>query len=378
MDSERPVKSHTAIATTIRVRLIASACSVHSSSHRIPRAALPLLFPPLRYMLSRMRAALVNAFDKPPSFGSFASPVASAPDVAVKVKAVAISPVVRLSASGALYTGTGSFPFIPGLDGVGHLADSPGSRVYFAFPTPPYGSLAETVVVPRSHVVPIPDGLSDIDAAALANPAMSSWTALTRRTQLKRGETVLINGATGTAGKLAVQVAKHLGAGRVIATGRSAEKLEATKALGADEVILLEGSKEEMVGRFKAVIHSTQGVDVILDYLWGASAEQLTTACINAGSRTQHARRIRFINLGQSSGPTATLSPAPLRSSRLEMLGSGLGTDPNFELLKSVGEALQAAKDGGFRVETWTAPLEEVDKAWTATAEKDKRLVITI
>lgn len=329
-------------------------------------------------MLQRMRAALVTAFDKPPSFGSFAPPLASPADVLVTVKAVAISPIVRLAASGALYTGAGKFPFIPGVDGVGHLVDHPSSRVYFAFPTAPYGSLADTVSIPRSHVISVPDGLSDVDAAALANPAMSSWTALTRRTQLKGGETVLINGATGAAGRLAVQVAKHLGAGRIIATGRNAQRLEETRALGADELILLDGSKEEMVGRFKAVIHSKGGVDVILDYLWGASAEQLMAACINAGSRTEPGRRIRFINIGSSSGPTVTTASIPFRSSRLELLGSGLGSEPDTELLKSIGEALQAAQQAGFKVDTWTAPLEEVEKAWTSKAEKVARLVVTL
>ena len=327
------------------------------------------------FMLSKMRAALVHAFDKPPSFGSFAPPTAAGSDVLITVKAAAVSPVVRLSASGLLYVAGSPLPFIPGVDGVGHIAGKPSSRVYFAFPTAPYGALAETVAIPRALTIPIPDGLSDIDAAALANPAMSSWVALTRRTKLQRGETVLVNGATGAAGRLAVQIAKHLGAGRIIATGRNKQRLEEVKALGASELIVLDGSKEEMVARFKAAIQS--GVDVVLDYLWGASAEQIVTACINAGSRTDKARRIRFINIGQSSGPSVNIAAIPFRSSALEVLGSGLGSEPNSELMASIDEALRAALEAGFKVDTWTAPIEDVEKAWTAQ-EHDKRLVVTL
>ena len=96
-------------------------------------------------------------------------------------------------------------------------------RVYFVLPRAPYGSMAEQAVVPSAHCVPLPDELDDVTAAAIANPGMSSWAAYTERARLKAGETVLVNGATGTAGRLAVQIAKYLGARKVIATGRNAE-----------------------------------------------------------------------------------------------------------------------------------------------------------
>ena len=324
--------------------------------------------------LPRMRAALVTAFDHPPSFGSFSAPTPGPSDVLIRVRAAAVSPVVRLGASGALYAADTRLPLVPGIDGVGHLVDDPTSRVYFAFPPAPYGALAETVAVPRSLTLPIPDGLSDVAAAALANPAMSSWTSLTRRTRLQPGETILINGATGIAGRLAIQVARHLGAARIIATGRSAARLQEVQALGAHEVVLLEGSKEEMVARFRTVIRS--GVDVILDYLWGASAEQLLAACVNAGSRTEPARRIRWVNVGSSGGGVASMAPVAFRSSRLEMLGSGLGSETDSEQMACIGETFKVAQQAGFSVQTTTAAIEDVEKAWT-TGEKDKRLVIT-
>jgi NADPH:quinone reductase-like Zn-dependent oxidoreductase len=137
--------------------------------------------------------------------------------------------------------GNCSFPIGVGIDGVGRLDD--GGRVHFFLPKAPYGSMAEKVVVPSSQCTTVPDGL-DVTAAAIAIPAMSSWVALKDRANFAVGETVLVNGATGTSGRLAVQVAKYLGAKKVIATGRQAATLQSIKPLGADETILLNENRE--------------------------------------------------------------------------------------------------------------------------------------
>src|SRR6202000_2443035 len=97
----------------------------------------------------------------------------------------------------------------------------------------------------RKHCIPWPDDVDDITAAAIANPGMSAWAALMERAHFKAGETVLVNGATGTAGRLAVQLAKYFGAGKVIATGRNEAELEQVKALGADVVVPFAESLEE-------------------------------------------------------------------------------------------------------------------------------------
>ena len=124
-----------------------------------------------------------------------------------------------------------------GVDGVGRLDD--GRRVYFILPRAPWGAMAERAVAPATQIAPLPEGLDDATAAAIANPGMSSWAAFKERAKLKAGETVLINGATGSAGRLAVQIAKHFGAKKVIATGRNAEALRALAVLGADATIAL-------------------------------------------------------------------------------------------------------------------------------------------
>src|SRR5580698_4804164 len=184
-----------------------------------------------------MKAAIVVEPGKTPIYGEFRDPIPANGEVQVTVCAAALSNVVKSRASGVHYSSTGELPFVVGIDGVGRLED--GRRVYFALPQAPFGSMSEKTVIRPSQCVSLPDDLDDVTAAAIANPGMSAWAALKERAKLTPGETVLINGATGTAGRLAVQIAKHIGARKVVATGRNAEALEALAALGADVTIPL-------------------------------------------------------------------------------------------------------------------------------------------
>jgi NADPH:quinone reductase-like Zn-dependent oxidoreductase len=182
-----------------------------------------------------MKAAIVTAAGKTPIYADFDDPVAKEGEEIISVRAAALSNLTKSRASGAHYSASGVFPAVAGTDGVGRTRD--GRRVYFAMPETPFGSLAEFCPIHARRCIDIPDGLDDITAAAIANPGMSAWAALVERAHLIAGETVLINGATGTAGGVAVQLAKYLGAARVIAAGRNAKELEETKLLGADLVI---------------------------------------------------------------------------------------------------------------------------------------------
>jgi NADPH:quinone reductase-like Zn-dependent oxidoreductase len=177
-----------------------------------------------------MKAAIVTGAGLTPTYADFADPIPLAGENRIVVAAAAISQVTRGRASGRHYSSSGQFPFVVGIDGVGRLDD--GRRVYFAVPRAPFGGMAEQTVVPVSRCVPVPDDIDDVTAAAIANPGMSSWAAYTERAKLKAGETVLVNGATGTAGRLAVQIAKFLGAKKVIATGRNRAVLEELTTLG--------------------------------------------------------------------------------------------------------------------------------------------------
>src|SRR5277367_3499692 len=185
-----------------------------------------------------MNAALVHAFNAPPRHESFADPVAADGELVVHVTAAGLHPIVKVLANGTHYGSTGELPFIPGVDGVGRLED--GKRVFFGMARSPYGTFSERALASSWMSIELPEGLDDVTAAGIANPGMSSWVALTGRAKFTAGESVLILGATGVAGQLAVQIAKRLGARRVIAAGRNPKGLEELKSLGADSVISLD------------------------------------------------------------------------------------------------------------------------------------------
>ena len=232
--------------------------------------------------------------------------------------------------------------------------------------------MAERTAAPSTLCVPVPDELDDVTAAAIANPGMSSWAAYKQRAVLKAGETVLVNGATGTAGRLAVQIAKHLGARKVIATGRNAESLRAVEALGADAAILLTEDDDALEESFKAQFSA--GIDVVIDYLWGWSAERLLIAGAKAGA---DAIPIRYVQIGAVSGPDITLPSAVLRASAIELMGSGIGSIRLDGLSQAVGELLQAAAPAGFNIATRAMPLSEVAHAWSVKNDA-RRIVLTM
>jgi NADPH:quinone reductase-like Zn-dependent oxidoreductase len=204
-----------------------------------------------------LKAAIVVEAGKTPIYGDFKEPVPADAEVLVTVTAAALSNVVKSRASGAHYSSSGQFPFVVGIDGVGRLED--GRRVYFVLPPAPFGSMSEKTVVPSSQYVSLPDELDDVTAAAIANPGMSAWAALKERAGLAAGEVVLVNGATGAAGRLAVQIAKHMGARKVIATGRNREVLDSLAGLGADVTIPLADSGDKFEDALKETIPRRRG-----------------------------------------------------------------------------------------------------------------------
>ncbi|MDQ0325848.1 NADPH:quinone reductase-like Zn-dependent oxidoreductase [Rhodopseudomonas julia] len=304
-----------------------------------------------------MKAAIVQDPHHPPFFGEIDAPQPSAGDIRISVSAAALSHLVRSRASGRHYSTSGRVASVAGVDGVGRRDD--GSRVYFVLPKAPNGSMAEKAVVAPAQCIVLPDELDDVTAAAIANPGMSSWAALTERARLKSGETVLVNGATGVSGRLAVQVAKYLGAGKIIATGRNARALQEVSALGADVTIPLVDDGDALERSFKPVF--AEGVDVVLDYLWGQSAERLLIAAARAGA---DAVPIRYVEIGGASGQEITLPGAVLRSSAIELMGSGIGSIPLTRLIKAIEGVLYAAVPGGFKIATRPVPLSDVEQAW--------------
>jgi len=321
-----------------------------------------------------VNAAVVEAFARPPRYSTFADPVPSENELLIQVTAAALHRIVRALANGTHYSSSGQLPFIPGVDGVGRLAD--GSRVYFGRTRDLYGTLAERSVTQSWLTLPLPDSspdsLDDITIAAMMNPGMSSWAALTARAKFTAGESVLILGATGVSGHLAVQVARHLGAARVIAAGRNSEALAQTVALGADAVISLEQDHEALVADFRKHLSESK-IEVVLDYLWGPPAEALLAA-ISPEGPAHGSHRIRYIQIGNSAAPNITLSAATLRSTPLELLGSGFGSASLQEIMKAVGEFLEAATKSKFYVPTQAVSLRDVETIWLAP-DKGVRLV---
>ena len=315
-----------------------------------------------------MKAAIVERAGQPPVFGDFVEPAAAPGLSLVRVTAAAISHVTKSRASGAHYSADGALPMIPGVDGVG--VDEHGRRVYFILPEAPYGAMAERSLVDARRCIALPDELSDTDAAAMAITGMSSWAAFVERAQLRAGETVLINGATGASGRLAIQVAKHLGAKKVIATGRNAASFDELRALGADVAIALTQERGVLAQAFENEF--AQGVDVVLDYVWGPSAEALIVAGAKAGPE---AVPIRYVQIGAMSGSDITLPGAALRSSALQLMGSGIGSIPQRRILAAIRGVLEAAPGAGFKVSARALPLAEVATAWDA-GDAQSRIVL--
>lgn len=319
-----------------------------------------------------MKAAIVRAFGQPPEYGEMDAPAAGEGEVLVATTASAISQLVRAQASGRHYSSSKTLPAVPGVDGVGRLAD--GSRVYFAFPRQPFGAMAEVVAVKATQCAPVPDDLDDVTAAAMANPGMSSWAALEARANFQRGEHVLINGAAGTSGRLAIQIARYLGAARIVATARNAVVEAELRELGADAFINLQQPPEDLSAAFRREMH-THGVHVVLDYLWGPPAECIIKAAAGHGS-DQAEPRIRFVNIGSLAGENLALAAGALRSSGLELLGSGLGSVSHEHLVRIIGKLMQAAKPAGLTIQAAAVPLQQVREAWTRKVSE--RIVLTL
>ncbi len=311
-----------------------------------------------------MNAAVVNSFDAPPRYTTFADPVASEDEKLVSVTAAGLHPIVKALAKGTHYGSSGELPFVAGVDGVGKLED--GTRVFFGISRPPFGTFSELALAANWTCLPLPKEIDDVTAAGIANPAMSSWAALTARAKFVAGESILILGATGVAGRMAIQIAKRLGARRVIAVGRNPQAIEKLESLGADAVISLNQEQAPLVSAIRNEL--SQGVDVVLDYLWGTPAERVLEAISQKGLR-KAAARIRFIQIGNSAGNAISLSAATLRSSGLELLGSGFGSASLDQIRQSLAEFFQSAATKPFQFETKATPLREVEALWNASEE---------
>lgn len=321
-----------------------------------------------------MYAAVLHTIGKSPRYEDFPEPVIGDKDteVLVHVHAASLKPVEKQMASGSHYASGGGLPCVCGTDGVGHLDD--GQRVFFGGARPPHGAMAQRTVVPRAFTFPVPENLDDATAAALPNPGVSAWLSLSYRAKLMRGENVLILGATGVTGKLAVKIAKLLGAAQVVAAGRNQQALDRLCELGADETISLALPESELAQAFEREVDKS-GFQVVIDYVWGRPAETFLAAITRrefAGIQAE----TRYVQVGESAGATITLPAAVLRSTALTMMGTA-GIPPREVLFEAFQQVMLHAGKGELHIDTERVPLADVEEAW-GRESPGRRLVIVV
>ncbi len=317
-----------------------------------------------------MKAAVVRELGEVPRYEEFPDPAPGPSESIVEVSAAALTHLALSRAAGAHYSADAAPPLVVGVDGVGR--DPEGRRVYFARARPPYGALAERAPVPTAAQIPLPPALDDVTVAAAALPGMSCWRPLTVLAPIRPNEAVLVHGAAGASGRMAVQVAKHLGASRVIAAGRDPEELRPLRDLGADELVVTDRPPDELRATFRTLAREA-AVGVVLDYLWGPTAEALLEA-LGGPNAPRGPARVRYVQVGSLAGPTIRLESALLRSSGVELLGSGLGSASPADLLTSIRSFLDAMVVGHFRIETEVHPLAEVARFWGRTGGARRRV----
>lgn len=319
-----------------------------------------------------MYAAVLHAIGTAPRYGEFPEPVVSdsVNEAIVHVHAASLKPVDKQMASGSHYASQRELPCVCGTDGVGHLDD--GRRVFFGGARPPYGAMAQRTVVPLAFTFPVPENLSDETAAALPNPGISAWLSLSYRAKLVRGESVLILGATGVTGKLAVQSAKLLGAARVVAAGRNRRTLNTLRDLGADATISLALGEAELRDAFQKEAGES-GFQVVIDYVWGRPAE-IFLAALTSKDFAAIKAETRFVQVGESAAPTITLPAAVLRSTALTMMGTA-GIPPRSVLVEAFQQVMTHGANGKLHIDTERVPLTEIENAWERD-QKGRRLVV--
>jgi NADPH:quinone reductase-like Zn-dependent oxidoreductase len=317
-----------------------------------------------------MYAAVVTAFDSAPSYQEYPTPTSTGPhEMLVDVLAAGLHPRVRAQADGSHYTSTAELPLIPGIDGVGRGPD--GLLRYFVLPDTTLGAMAQQTLIDTRRSVVLPPASDPVAIAAAMNAAMSSWVALRQRVQFQPGQNVLVLGATGNAGRLAVQITRLFGADTVVAAGRNADRLAELREGGATATVLLEGEPDEVARRLG---EAASEVDVVIDYLWGDVTATAMRGIIER--RADPRRPLTWIEVGSMAGPVATIPSAALRAARLQIVGSGQGSVTTREILAELPALATVIADGTLVLDTRPMALADVGHAWAESATTQQRIVL--
>lgn len=315
-----------------------------------------------------MRAATLSAYAAPPAVEERPDPLppASEHGVLVAVTGAPITPLDILCSTGTSYFGPPSLPYVPGVQGVGIVRSGPeelrGRRVWF--PTtagmhPGDGSLAQLCVADAADVVPLPDGVDDALAAALGLSAVAAWEVLSARASLADGEQVLVLGAGGTVGQVAVQAARLLGARRVVAVCRPGAGTERASRAGADAVVSLRLGEEVADLAERVRLECDGPVDVVVDPVAGVPASAAAMLLAPGG---------RLVNLGSSAGPVLTVDSATLRSRSAAVLGYTNTSLSPHRRAATLGTVLRHAAARELTVDHVSVPLADVSTAWADVA----------
>jgi NADPH:quinone reductase-like Zn-dependent oxidoreductase len=317
-----------------------------------------------------MNAAVVTSFGDAPHYQQFPVPVPQdKEEFLVDVLAVGLHPRVRSGATGAHYTSARTLPMIPGIDGVGQRPD--GTRLYFVAGDDVIGTMAEKAVVDVRRSIELRDDVDVVKVAAAMNPAMSAWVALRRRVPLEPGQSVLVLGATGNAGTMAVQIAKLLGAGRVVGAGRDLGRLNALSTVGVDEVVQLTDDTEATAS---ALAGAAAEVDIVLDYLWGEPAQQAIVALLTG--RADRSREMNWIQISAMAGPTIELPSVALRSANFRLQGNGQGAVSTEVYLAELPSLVEQIHSGAITVRVNSLPLADVENIWPLPDVPGERIVL--
>ena len=312
-----------------------------------------------------MQAAVMKD-DQRPVYDRFAEPEAIDGAVVVEVLAAALTGLDKAVARSVHYVKMPDGPFVLGREGVARRSD--GRRIYFNLNAPiaPFGSMAERTLIDPRFAFAVPDGVADDVAAALGNAGLAAWLGLSWRGRMRPGETMLILGATGVSGLIAVTAAKRLGAGRVIAAGRNREALQRAKHLGADETVDL-AAAIDLVAAYRDA--SGGAADVVIDYVCGAPAEAALEVLATYG---------RLVHIGTRAGPTMTVPGATMRRSSIDIMGFGYYHAPVATQAEAYAELCRLTASGEIALDIETRPLSDIGAAWDAHAASDRRRQVLI
>ena len=301
-----------------------------------------------------MRAAVIREVGALPEVADVAEPSGETIDVL----AAPINPIDLAVSRGILASGHPALPYVPGCEAVGRTGDG---RLVWVFSgglgTQRNGGMAARASVDESHAVEVPEGADPALAAALGIAGLAVWLPFAWRAPLRGGENVLVLGATGSVGLVAVQTAKLLGAGRVVAAGRSEAGLERARSLGADDVVRLDET-EDLVGAFKDAFGG-DGPSYVFDPLWGQPAAAAVQAAVPWAT---------IVNLGQSAGATSELASAAVRFKSLSILGHTNFAVSADELAEQYRRLVGHAVTGEIRLDVERVPLDDVAAAWRRQA----------